>query len=71
MKKRQAISGRKIIHGIEFNNPYKNSIEKNPEIIDAVEKNYNILRSVYQYLFVDLADAFIEHRHALDADEIP
>ena len=34
----------KIIHNIEFNNPYQNSVEKNPEIIDMFEKNYKILR---------------------------
>ena len=60
----------KIIHSIEFNNPYENLIQKNPEIIDTVEKNYKILRRVYQSLFVDLADAFIEYIHTLDADEI-
>ena len=60
----------KIIHDIEFKNPYENSIEKNTEIIDRVEKNYKILSRVYQSLFVDLADAFIEYIHTLDVDEI-
>ena len=58
----------KRIHSIEFNNPYQNSIEKTPEIIDMVEKNYKILRRAYQSLFVDLADAFIEYIHTLDAN---
>ena len=29
----------KIIHSIEFSNPYENSAEKNPEIIDIVKGN--------------------------------
>ena len=37
----------KIIHGIEFNNPYNISSEKKPEIIDTVEKTYRISRRVY------------------------
>ena len=60
----------KIIHGIEFNGPSENSIEKSPEIIDTVEKNYKILRRVYQSLFADFADTFIEYIHTLDTDEI-
>ena len=40
------------------------------KITDTVEKNYRILRCVYQSLFVDLADAFIKYIHTLDADEI-
>lgn len=34
----------KIIHGIEFTNPYENSTEKKTEIIDTVESNYRIIR---------------------------
>ena len=49
----------KIIHGIEFNNPYNISSEKKPEIIDTVEKNYRISRRVYQSLFVDIATVFL------------
>ena len=60
----------KIIHGVEFSNPFANSIEKNPEIVDTAEKNYKISRRVYQSLFVDVADIFIEYIHSLDADEI-
>ena len=36
----------KIIHGVEFQNPYENSIKKNLEIIETVEKNYKIIRRV-------------------------
>ena len=32
----------KIIHSVEFQNPYMNSIEQKPEIIDIVETNYKI-----------------------------
>ena len=60
----------KIIHGIEFNNPYDISSKKTPDIIDKVEKNYRISRRVYQSLFVDVADSFIEYTHSLDVDEI-
>ena len=44
--------------------------KKTLKITDTVEKNYRILRCVYQSLFVDLADAFIRYIHTLDADEI-
>ena len=60
----------KIIQGIEFNNSYNISSEKKPEIIDTVEKNYRISRHVYQSLFVDVADSFIEYIHSLNVDEI-
>ena len=58
----------KIIHGVEFQNPYENSIEKKPEIIETVEKNYRIRRRVYQYLFTEIADIFLEYIHPLDSD---
>ena len=60
----------KIIHGIEFNNPYSISSEKKPEITDTVEQNYRISRRVYRSLFVDIADSFIEYIHSLNVDEI-
>ena len=44
--------------------------KKPPDIIDTVEKNYRISRRVYQSLFVDVADSFIEYTHSLDVDEI-
>ena len=60
----------KIIHEIEFNNPCNISSEKKAEIIDTVGKNYRISRRVYQSLFVDIADSFIEYIHSLNVDEI-
>ena len=60
----------KIIHGIEFNDPYNISSKKKPEIIDTVEKNYRISRRVYQSLFVNITDSFIEYIHSLNVDEI-
>ena len=60
----------KIIHGIEFQNPYENSIEKKPKINETVEKNYKIIRIVYQYLFTEVADIFLEYIHSLDPNEI-
>ena len=60
----------KIIHGIEFSNPYENSIEKKPEIIETVESNYRIIIRVYQWLYSDVADIFFEYIHSLNPDEI-
>ena len=60
----------KIINGVEFNNPYQNSIEKKPESIRTVESNYKISRRIYQSAFADVADIFIEHIHSLNQDEI-
>ena len=60
----------KLIHGVEFSNPYENSVEKTPEIIDIVESSYRIIRWVYQHLYADIADIFIEYIRSLDADEI-
>ena len=60
----------KIIHDVEFQNPYENSIEKKLEIIETVEKNYKIIRRVYQYLFIEVADIFLDYIHSLDPNEI-
>ena len=35
-----------------------------------IEKNYSIFRQVYQCLFVDVADTFIQYIYTLDLDEI-
>ena len=48
----------KIIHAVEFANPYENSVEKKPEILDMAESNYRIIRRVYQHLCSDIADIF-------------
>ena len=50
----------KIIHFLEFENPYMNSIEQKPEITDIVETNDKIARRVYQDLYIDVADLFQE-----------
>ena len=60
----------KIIHGVEFQNPCENSIKEKPEIIETVEKNYRIIRRVYQYLFTEVADIFLKYIHSSDSDEI-
>ena len=48
----------KIILSIEFSNPYKNPIDKTPQIIETVESNYKISRQVYQALFIDILLTF-------------
>ena len=60
----------KIIHGVKFQNLYENFIGKNPKIIETVEKIYKIIRRVYQYLFTEVADIFLEYTHSLDPNEI-
>ena len=35
-----------------------------------IEKTYNICRRVYQSLFIDITDIFIEYIQSLDLDEI-
>ena len=55
---------------MKFKNPYENSIVKKPEIIEIVENNYKIIRTVYQYLYADIADIFFEYIHSLNPDEI-
>ena len=60
----------KIIHAVEFKNPYENCIEKKSEIIDTVESNHRIIRRVYQHPYAVIADIFFEYIHSLDPDEI-
>ena len=60
----------KIIHCVEFSNPYENSIKKKPEIIETVESNYRIIRRVYQSLYSGVADIFFDYIHSLNPDEI-
>ena len=69
-EKDRKFSIEKIIHSVEFSNPYENSIEKNPEIWGTIESNYRIIRRVYQHLYTDVADIFYEYIHSLNADEI-
>ena len=60
----------KIIDAVEFKNPYENSIDKKPEIIKNVEKNFKIIIRVYQHLYADIVDIFFEYIHSLDSGEI-
>ena len=56
----------KIIHGIEFENPYNISTKKNPEIIETVEHNYKIARRVYQQLWINISELFAEFIRSID-----
>ena len=60
----------KIIHSTDFSNLYENRTEKEPETIGTVESNYKISRRVYQALFIDIADSFVEYIHFLVINEI-
>ena len=55
----------KIIHDVEFNNPYKIEIEKKPEIIETVESNYRVAKRVYQHLWIDISELFAEFIRSL------
>ena len=56
----------KIIHGIEFKNPYNIKTEKKPEIIETVENNYKIARRVYQQLRQDISELFADFIRSID-----
>ena len=56
----------KVIHGIEFQNPYNITIEKDPEIIETVERDYKIARRVYQKLWIDISELFAEFIRSID-----
>ena len=43
---------------------------KKTEKICEIEKKKRICRRVYQSLYVDIADTFIQYIHSLDPDEI-
>ena len=55
----------KLIYSIKKKNLYMITIEKKTEIILEVTNNYRICRTVYQSLFADIADTFIQHIHSL------
>ena len=57
----------KIIHGIEFKNPYNTDIEKKPEIIESVEYNYKIARTVYQQLWLNISELFTDFIRSMDS----
>ena len=56
----------KVIHGIEFQNPYNITTEKDPEIIETVERDYKIARRVYQKLWIDISELFAEFIRSID-----
>ena len=60
----------KIIHGVEFEDLYKTEPEKNPEIMFTIERNYRILRRVYQQFHIDTAEPFAEFISSLSSYEI-
>ena len=57
----------KLIQNVECTNFYENRTEKNPEIIDVIENNYEI---VYHSLFSDITESFFGYIHSLDPSEI-
>ena len=60
----------KIIHVIEFENPYATKSEKKPEILSIIQRNYKITRSVYQQLYFDTAEHFVEFIKSLSIFEL-
>ena len=56
----------KIIHGIEFKNPYNIETEKKLKIIETVEHNYKIVRRIYQQLWLDISELFAEFIRSID-----
>ena len=60
----------KLIVKIESKNLYVIETEKEPENMLEIEKNYRICRRVYQSLFYEIAETFIQYINTLTADEI-
>ena len=58
-KNKQLIT-EKLIHGVEFKNPYNIETEKRPGIKETVESNYRVARRVYQQLHLDISELFAE-----------
>ena len=58
----------KIILGVELENAYQKEIK--PEILETIEDNYKVQRRVYQYLYFDIADLFLEYVKSMDSYEI-
>ena len=56
----------KIIHSVEFKNPYNFETEKKPEIIETVESNYRVGRRVYQQLHLDVSELLAEFIRSID-----
>ena len=60
----------KIIHSVEFHNPYTSSVEQKPEITNIVENNYKTAICFYQDLYIDIADFFQEFIKSLPPQDI-
>ena len=60
----------KIIGAVEKNNLHAISMEKTPEIMLEIEKNYRLCRRVYQSLLGDIEDAFVQYIHSLEPNDI-
>ena len=60
----------KFIYEVEKKNPYTIETEKKPEILLEMKKNYLICRKVYQSLFVEVANTFIQYINTLTPGEI-
>ena len=60
----------KISHGVEFEDLYKTEPEKKPEIMSTMERNYRILRRVYQQHHIDTAKLFAEFISSLSSYKI-
>ena len=61
---------RKNISNIENKNPYVIKTEKEPEIMQEIEKYYRICRRVYQALLYKIPETFIQYINTLTDDEI-
>ena len=61
----------KIFHGVEFENLYQPNPEKKPEIRKTIESNYKIARRVYQHLYYDIAELFLEYMQSINVFEQP
>ena len=61
---------KKIIHGVEFGNPYLIEVEKKPETIETIESNYRIAKRVYQQLYIDISALFADFIRLMDSFEI-
>ena len=60
----------KFIAEIEKKSPYIIETEKKPDIMLQIEKNYRICRRVYQSLFFETVETFIQYINTLAPDEI-
>ena len=69
-KRRKQLLIEKVIHGTENENPYTISTKNKAIIMREIEKAYKICRSIYQSLFINIANIFIEYIQSLDLDEI-